>query len=216
MAETVQGLLDEIAAADVFDADSTALLKMLNRRWRTFVGEAKAYRRWVPVANTVADDPFYPFDPVEAYSFEVDGVPYGKARRSDVYSQEQGWLWITPDGAGLILGGADENGANGIWLVPTPGQSGLAITSFAAVLPLDLTNDFSGDSLLQNVLNNDFSEELIAGVLAAGLALREGRAADAAAYEQAFASGVARLAARVRTRYRGSTPHQIRVMGVNA
>lgn len=216
MAETVQGILDEVSAADLFDVTPTQALALLNRRWRVMVGEARALRQTVTVGTTIANTAFYAFSPVEAYSFEVAGVPFGKARPGDDYASTQGALWVSPDGSGLVQADANSTGVRGISLIPTPTTAGLAITSFAAVLPGDLTNNGTGDTLLQSILENDFTEELAAGVIAAGLGLREADAERAAAYEQAFAAGVQRLKARVQRRFRGQRPSQIRLLGVNA
>lgn len=215
MSESVQGILDEVAAADVLDVTPTQALKLLNRRWRVMCSEARAYRKTVAVATTSAGVSFYAFKPVEAFSFEVAGVPYGKARRPDIYASSQGALWVTPDGAGVILSDANASGVDGITVIPTP-AAGLAITSFAAVKPPDLTNDATGDALLVQVLDDDFAEELAAGVLAAGLGLREATVGMAGPYEQAFAAGVERLRRRTKLRFRGQRPAQIRVVGVNA
>jgi hypothetical protein len=216
MAETVQGVLDLVAASDVLDMTPADALAALNRRWRVMVGEARALRQTVTVGTTTAGVSFYAFAPVEAYSFEVAGVPFGKARPGDDYASTQGSLWVTPDGSGLIQGDANSTGADGITIIPTPSASGLAITSFAAVLPGDLTVDATGNTLLNSILKGDFTEELAAGVLAAGFALREANPAAAAPYEQSFAAGVQRLKLRTQRRYRGRRPSQIRILGVNA
>jgi hypothetical protein len=214
MAATVQELLDNVRVEGGFDATEAQALQWLNRRWQTMVTEALAYRKVVAVGTTVAGQGFYPFAPVKAFSFEVDGVPYGKGRRPDIYADSQGGLWLSGDG-GVIVAGADATGARGITLVPSP-SAGQAITSFAAVAPPALTNDASGNTLLLAVLEDQFSDELAAGAMATGLRRLRRRPDLSVAYEQEFAAGTERLRVRTRQRFRGQGPAQIRIVGVNA
>jgi len=219
MATTVQQLVTDIRTEGGFNVDDAQALRWLNRRWVELVSRAFALRRKVTIGNTVAGTAFYAFPAspviVLAYSFEVAGVPYGKARRSDVYADSQGALWVSPDGAGLILADADANGAKGITLIPVPGD-GSAITSFAAVAPADLTIDTAGNTLLAATLEEDFIEALIAGAVAIGLKRLAQRPDAAAPFEAEFQAGVAQLERRTKRRHKGQGPHQIRVIGVNA
>lgn len=216
MAETVQQLVTDVVQEGGFDVADPQALRWLNRRWRLMVSEARAYRVTVDVDVTVAGEAFYAFSPVEAYSFEVAGVPYGKARRPDVYGYSQGALvWSGPAGTGLILADADATGVKGITLVPAPTTDGLPITSFAAMMPPDLTLDDEGDALLQAVLEDDFADELISGAVATGQMRSEARQDLAAGFEQVFSAGVERLRLRTRRRFRAG-PGQIRILGVNA
>lgn len=215
MAETVSQLVDDVITEGGFDVDTPRALRWLNRRFKFMVGEARAYRKVVSVATTVAGQAFYAFSPVEAYTFEINGVPYGKARRADIYDNAQGTL-IWEGAGGLIVGGADATGAKGITLIPTPTQAGLAITSFAAVVPADLTADAAGDTLLAAILDGEFADELVSGAIATGHLRVDGRPDLAAPHEQVFAGGVERLRMRTKRRYRGGGPAQIRIQGVNA
>ena len=220
MAETVSQLVDDVITEGGFDVDTTRALRWLNRRWRFMVSEARAYRKTVTVATTSAGAAFYPFSPVEAYSFEVAGVPFGKARRPDIYGYSQGTLvWTSAsglNGGGLIVTDASSAGARGITLIPTPTTDGDAITSFAALLPPDLTSDSTGDALLAAVLEGDFADELVAGAVATGMQRSEARPDLGATFEAQFQSGVERLRLRERRRLRGPGPAQIRILGVNA
>jgi hypothetical protein len=214
-ADSVQNLVDDVRVEGGFDVIEATALRWLNRAWRRMVSEAKAYRKTVAVGNTVAGTAFYAFSPIEAYSFEVGGVPYGQARRSDRYASSQGTLWVSPNGAGLTSGDADANGVRGITLVPTP-TSVQAITSLAAVMPPDLTIDTTGNTLLAAVLEGDFHDGLVAGAVATGLKRLERRADEAGPFDQDFAIETERLRLRVRRRYAGAGPAQIRIAGINA
>lgn len=214
MADTVQGLVDNVLTEGRFDATPAQALNWINRKWRLMVSEARAYRKVVSVGTTSAGVSFYPFSPIEAYSFEVAGVPYGKALRRDVYENLQGRLIWTGDG-GLIVSDADDTGARGITLIPTPSEDGLAVTSFAAVMPADLTLDTDGDALLAAVLEGDFHDELVAGALGTAMKRFEGeRVAEADSYDAEFLRGVDRLRLRTRRRFRGAGPTQIRLARV--
>jgi len=213
-ADTVQMLVDDVRVEGGFDATEPQALRWLNRAWRRMIGEARAYRKVVSVGNTVAGTAFYAFDPVEAYSFEIAGVPYGKARRPDIYASAQNRLVWTGDG-GLIVSSANASGAPGIEIIPVP-SAVEAITSFAAMIPADLTIDPAGDTLLAAVLAGDFHDELVAGAVAVGLKRLERRADEAASFDRDYALGTERLRLRVRRRFRGPGPSQIRVLGVNA
>lgn len=215
MADSVAQLIEDVRGEGGFDATEAQVLRWLNRKWFQMVTEARAFRKAVAVGTTTAGEAFYPFSPVEAYSFELNGVPYGRARRPDVYAQEQGRLVWEGDG-GLILGGADIAGVRGITLIPAPEEDGLEITSFAAVKPDPLTNDAAGDALLLAVLEDEFSDELVAGAIATALGRLRRRPDLAASYEQVFGGGVDRLLLRTKRRFRGGGPAQIRVQGVNA
>jgi hypothetical protein len=217
VADTVQNLVDDVRVEGGFDVLEATALRWLNRAWRRMTSEARAYRKTVTVGTTAVGTAFYAFSPIEAYSFEVGGVPYAAgARRSDRYASSQGTLWISPDGSGLVSGDADSTGAKGITLVPTPSTAGLAITSFAAVMPADLTIDATGNTLLAAVLEGDFHDGLVAGAVATGLKRLERRADEAGPFDQDFAVETERLKRRTRTRYAGAGPAQIRIQGVNA
>lgn len=214
-ADTVAILVSDVKTEGGFDATDPQALRWLNRAWRKMVSEAKAYRQTVAVGPTVANQAFYAFFPIEAYSFEVAGVPYGKSRRPDIYANAQGRLIWEGDG-GTIVADASSGAVQGITLVPTPTTAGLAITSFAAMMPPDLTSDGTGDALLLAVLGGDFHDELVAGAIATGLRRLERRPDEAGSSDALFVDGVQRLAARTKKRYRGAVPHQIRVIGLNA
>jgi hypothetical protein len=215
-ADTVQNLVDDVRVETGFDVVEATALRWLNRAWRRMISEARAYRKSVTVGSTAVGTAFYAFSPIEAYSFEVGGVPYGIARRSDRYAASQGTLWVSPDGSGLVSGDADSTGARGITLVPVPDTGGLAITSFAAAMPADLTIDTNGNTLLAAVLEGDFHEELVAGAISIGLKRLDQRADQAGPYDQDYLSGTERLRLRTRRRYAGAGPAQIRILGVNA
>lgn len=213
-ADTVAILISDVKTEGGFDATDDQVLRWLNRRWRLMVSEARAFRRVVAVGNTVAGTAFYAFNPIEAYSFEVGGKPYGKAMRRDIYPAAQDRLIWTGDG-GLIVASASSAGVPGIELIPVP-SAVEAITSFAAMVPADLTNDAAGNTLLADVLAGDFHDALVAGALATGLGRLERRKDEARDFEAEFRDGVERLRLRVRRRFRGPGPSQIRVAGVNA
>lgn len=217
-ADTVQVLCDDVRVEGGFDATEPQCLRWLNRAWRRMVSEARAYRKVVAVGNTVAGTAFYAFPAgtVEVYSFELGGVPYGKARRADIYPASQNQLiWSGPSGSGLIVSSANASGVPGVELIPVP-SSVLALTAFAAMIPNDLTIDATGDALLAAVLGGDFHDELVAGAVATGLKRLERRADEATPFERDFAGGTERLRLRTRRRFRGPGPAQIRQVGVNA
>jgi hypothetical protein len=127
-----------------FDVTTTQALTWLNRSWRTMLGRARAYRKTVSFGNTVANDATYdaPAGIVELYSLEVAAVPYGRARREDVYWNTQGRLaWTYQGETGLFYPDATTGAVSSITLVPTPTTAGLAMTGLAATYPPDLTND---------------------------------------------------------------------------
>lgn len=217
-ADTVQNLVDDVRVEGGFDATEPQALRWLNRSWRRMVGEARAFRKVVAVGNTVAGTAFYAFPAgtVEVYSFELAGVPYGRARRGDIYPASQNTLvWSGPNGSGLIVPSASSAGVPGVELIPVP-SSVKALTAFAAMIPDDLTIDSPGNALLAQVLGGDFHDELVAGAVAIGLKRLERRADEAAPFERDYALGTERLRLRTRRRFRGPGPAIVRVMGVNA
>jgi hypothetical protein len=210
MADNVDTLVAEILS--VVDVSTTEALTQLNRRHRTMVARAKCLRKRIAVASTTANVAEYPLDVIELYALEVAGVPYGKARRPDIYGYSQGTLlWSGPDGSGLIVADADAAGVTGITLIPTPTQTGLAITAFAAVKPDDLA---AGGPASTIKVDNDFYNALVEGACATFLRrIGEG---DPGTGEQIFDGACEEMRRRAARRFRGAGPAQIRVQGINA
>jgi hypothetical protein len=216
VAETVAGILDDLLAEHQVDAPRSSLLRDLNRRWAMLLNGARAYRKTASFGNTTANVPFYALaGVVELYDLYVDGAPYGKARRPDRYGYSQGTLlWVGP-AEGLIVADADANAVKGITLIPTPGQSGLAISGFAAMHPPELTEDGAGNTLLNAHLESDLVPALTSGVLAERYR-RDHRWDLVQGAESDFGTAVQELLRRTRRRFRNSGPTQIRVEGINA
>jgi hypothetical protein len=213
--ETVSGIIADLTSESQVDATSAQLLRDLNRRWASMLSDAKAYRKQVSVGTTTAGTAFYALSVLEAYYFSVDGAPFGKARRPDIYGYEQGALvWVGQD-TGLIVADANASGIKGITLIPTPSESGLAIEAFAAVSPPELTNDAAGDTLLTANLETDLMGPLTSGVMADRYR-RDHRWDLVASAEADFSNGVEKLRRRAARRFRGSGPSQIRIIGVTA
>lgn len=217
MADTVQDLLDAVTQEASFDVTTATALKWINRRWRTMAGRARAYRKTLSIGVTAANVAFYPVTGVlELYELEVGGVPYGKARRPDVYANAQGrLLWEGMGEVGLIVEDADASAVRGLTLIPTPTVAGTAITGFAALEPPDLTNDATGNALLAAVLDGEFVEPLIRGAMAIGYG-REGNDRLEAAGEAQFQAGTEEFRRVCRRRFRGPGPTQIRMVGFTA
>jgi hypothetical protein len=212
VADNVDTLVAEIQS--VVDIDAAGALTRLNRAHRRMCARAKSYRKTVAVGNTVAGTSDYALDVIEAYTFEVGGVPYGRARQGDSFAYGLGQLtWRSPGNGGLIVAEADSSGVQGIRLIPTPDSSsaGLAITSFAAVTPPDLV---AGGAASTIHVDQDFYDALVEGAVATTLR-RQGEG-DPAGSDQIFDGACEELRQRVARRYRGSGPSQIRVQGVNA
>lgn len=211
MAETVSGLVSALVDESSFDVTPTQALTWLNRSWRTMLSRARAYRKTVSFGTTVADDQTYdaPAGVIELYSLEVAGVPYGRARREDVYWDTQGRLtWTYQGETGLFYPDATASAVQSVTLIPVPG-AGLAITGLAATSPPDLTNDGTGDTLLNAWADGHF-EALISGAMAIGYR-REGNAGLRADAQATFDNEVEELRRDVKRRWRGPGPTQIRV-----
>jgi hypothetical protein len=212
MAETVSGLVTALTDEASFDVTTTQALTWLNRSWRTMLGRARAYRKTVSFGNTVANDATYdaPAGVVELYSLEVAAVPYGRARREDVYWNTQGRLaWTYQGETGLFYPDATTGGVSSITLVPTPTTGGLAMTGLAATYPPDLTSDTAGDTLLVAYADGRY-EGLIAGAMAIGYR-REGQVGLRADAKAEFDQETEELRRDTKRRYRGPGPTQIRV-----
>lgn len=217
MAESVQNLVDAVMQEASFDVTQTTALLWLNRRWRTMVGRARAYRKTVAIGSTTASTSFYPVAGVlELYSLEVAGVPYGRARRPDGYANSQGRLmWDLQGEVGLFYPDASAAAVKGVTIIPTPTTSALAITGLAATEPPDLTADGTGDTLLAAQLDGEFYEALIAGTLGIGYR-REGNSALARDNDAVFDAGADEFRRLARRRFRGPGPTAIRISGVTA
>jgi hypothetical protein len=212
MAETVAQLVTAIVDEASFDVTSSQALVWLNRSWRTMLGRARAYRKTVSLGTTVANDATYdaPAGIVELYSVEVAGVPYGRARREDVYWDTQGRLvWTGQGETGLFYPDATAAAVSSITLIPAPTTAGQAMTGLAATYPPDLTSDATGDTLLVAYADNRY-EGLIAGAMAIGYR-REGNAGLRADAKTEFDQETEELRRDVKRRYRGPGPTQIRV-----
>lgn len=231
MAETVQSLLDAIQQEASFDVTSATALIWLNRRWRTMLGRARAYRKTVTIGTTVIGTRFYPvagsLGVLELYSLEVAPydaatnsfpapVPYGRARRPDGYSNRMGRLsWGFQSEVGLFYADASGAAVQGVTLIPTPTVTGSQITGFAACEPPDLTNDASGNTLLGAALDGEYVEGLVLGALATGYR-REGNVGLAQAHEAIFDRDTDELRRLARRRFRGPGPTQVRALGIDA
>lgn len=206
---TAQDLIDEFQADSTFDADDTQVLRWLNRRHQKMVARSRCLKQTIEVATTTAGTAFYPLDVIEAYYFEVDGVPCGRARHPDRYANSQGALvW---SGAGvLVIADADEDGVRGVTLVPTPTETGKSINAYVAGHAPVLE---AGDAL---VIDDEEVDALLAGMWASAYTRLEDRPDMAASAEAVFDAGCEELRRRVMRRFRGSGPPQIRVQGINA
>jgi hypothetical protein len=210
MAETVQGVLDDLRTESNVDATEPQLLRDLNRRWSAMLSDARAYRKVISIGNTVAGTAFYAVSATELFTLTVDGVPYEKARLGDSYAHSQDRLLWWPVDVGLAVPDADAAAVKGVTLIPTPGTSGLAIAGLAAVDPPELTIDAAGNTLLNAHLERDLIGPLTAGVLAERH-WREHRPDLARENEARFDFGVEKLKRRARRRFRQAGPSQIRV-----
>lgn len=210
MPDTVQTLVDEVLS--VAEVDSPTALRVLNRRYRSMVARSRCLRKRVAVGNTVAGTAFYPLDVIELYSLEVAGVPYGKARRPDIYGYSQGTLlWVGPAGGGLIVADASTAGVKGLTLIPAPTTTGAAITAYAAVKPTDMA---LVDDVATLVIDDDFHEALVEG--AQGTLLRRIGEGDPDALDARFEAACEEQRRRTQRRFRGGGPAQIRVEGLSA
>jgi hypothetical protein len=206
--DDVDSLIAELQA--VVDVDTTAALRLLNRRHRQMVARGRCYRTTVDFGLSVADQSGYAFPAsppiVELQEVTVDGVPYGKARRDDWYSYSQGALtWTGPPG----LWFAEEDST--LVLTPAPGSSGLAIVGAALALPPDLV---SGGAVTTLKVDLDLLDALVEGAAATEL-FRIGEG-DPVSLETKFDSACDEQRRRARRRNRGSGTTQIRIQGVNA
>lgn len=211
--ETVAGLRDTIVQDASMDVSSSTALSWLNRSWRRIIGEARAYRLWIDVGDTVAGTGFYPVPGVlEVFDLRVAGVPYTRARRGDSYSDQQGrlsWTWMGE--IGLFEPGADATAARGVTLIPEPETSGLEVLVFAATVPPELTADTDGDDLLAAVLDGEeISMGLVGGALEWGY-MFESNVALADRCANLRQADTEKLAGTTRSRFRGPGAAQIRL-----
>ena len=212
--DSVQALLNEAAGAEGFDATQAQLLLWLNRRHRDMVALSRSYRDRVDVGPTVADQEFYAVaGVVETYNVEVNGVPFSKARRPDVYADSQGGLvWCGPSGSGFVVEDVNATNVQGFTLIPSPETAGLSINVWAAVMPPDLV---AGDAVSALKVDSDCYDALVSGVIASGL-MRAQQASLAAPHERVYEAAVEKLRRRVKRRYNTMGPAQIRVQGITA
>lgn len=210
MAETVAGILDDLQQESNVSGTRPQLLRDLRRRFSSMLVDARAYRKLVTVGPTVAGQAFYAVAAVEVHELTVDGVPYSQARRGDPYAYSMGRLVWVPSDVGLAMPDADASAVRGVSLIPTPATAGLSIKVFATVDPPELTEDVSGDTLLNAQLERDLIGPLTAGVLAER-AWREHRPDLAASNEARYDAGVEKLRRRARRRFRGDGLSQIRL-----
>jgi hypothetical protein len=212
--DTVQTLLNEAVASDGFDATQTQLLLWLNRRHREMVAESRSYRDKVSIGPTVDGTAFYAVTGVvETYAVEINGVPFQKARRPDIYGFAQDTvLWHGYEGSGFVVEDVTASNVQGFTVLPTPETSGLSIDVVAAVFPPTLV---AGDPATALKVDEDCYDGLISGVIATGL-LRAGNDSQAATHEQIYGQTIEMLRRRVKRRFNTSGPAQIRLLGINA
>jgi hypothetical protein len=79
VAETVSGLVSAIVDEASFDVTSAQALAWLNRRWRSMLGRARAYRKTITIGSTTNGTAFYAVGGVlelvaDASSAAVKGV----------------------------------------------------------------------------------------------------------------------------------------------
>lgn len=210
--ETVNGLVLALTDEASFDVTPTQALSWLNRAWQTMLTRARAYRKTVSFGNTAANDATYdaPAGLIELYSLEVAGVPYGRARREDVYGYSQGRVtWTGMGETGLFYPDSTASAVSSVTLIPTPTSAGLAITGLAATAPPELTNDAAGDALLTGYADGHY-EAIIAGAMAIGYR-REGNLGARQDAQMEFDTHVEELRRDTKRRFRGPGPTQIRV-----
>jgi hypothetical protein len=212
MAETVSGLVSALVDEASFDVEPDTALTWINRRWRTMLGRARAYRVTKDLGATVNGTAFYAISGVlELYSLEVATVPYGRARRPDVYSNSMDRLaWTGQGETGLFVPDASAAAVRGITLIPTPTEDDLALTGFAACEPPDLTDDTDGNELLVAQLDGEFVEPLIAGAMAIGHR-RDDNTVLARDNDAVFDQATDELRRVTKRRFRGPGPTEIRV-----
>lgn len=201
--------LSEIVTAGL-DAESADLLAILDRRHKMMCRRARAFQaEKVITGGTVIGQQRYapPTGLVEARAVEVDGTPYGKAKRRDIFANSQGVLSITYPGTAFAIT-HDSAGLPQIALIPTPTDAGKVITVIGSFLPPTLT--ISPATNL--IVDDDALEGLKAGCWASWLGRPdEGRPDLAQTYESQFAAACEELRVRVQDLLRGPGPLQIRM-----
>jgi hypothetical protein len=207
VAEDVASLVNELQA--IVDADSTAAVRLLNRRHRQMVARGQSYKTSVSFVTVANQAGYAVVDPssrpvLEVHNLTVDGGEYTRGKRSDAFQYAQGLLSF--DGYGLFL--AD---GSSVTLVPTPTQAGLTVSAFCSLLPPDL-NIASVAADLK--VDQDLLDALVDGAAATELTrIGEG---DPASLEAKFSAACEELRSRERRRFFGGGPAQIRIIGVNA
>lgn len=210
MADNVDALVAEIEAT--VDLTAAEALTRLNRAHRRFVSRARAFRKTVSIGPTVAAQSAYalPSGLVELWEVQVAGVTYGRALHTDIALDVQGWLLL--DGLGGVIAPEESaSGAREVSLIPAPVTGGDTVTVRGAFSPADLVAGGAASTIL---VDDDFYDDLVECAVAPVLRrLGEG---DPDTLEAKTEARVEEFARRVRRRYRGPGPAQIRVQGINA
>jgi hypothetical protein len=214
MPESVSTVVTQIIEEGALDANSTTVLRWLNRRHKAMAARARSFRKTASVGPTVANQQDYvtPADLVVGLEVTVDGLTYGKARHTDKSQGAQNLLYLSGTG-GIFFETADVAGVDSIGLYPVPTTAGLPILVYGAYRPPDL---LLNDSVPFQV-DDEAIEGLIAGVFATAMSRpNEARQDLAAGHEATFVNETEALRLREKRRLRGSGPAQIRVVGINA
>jgi hypothetical protein len=208
---TAAELVEQAITEFGFDATAEQGLAWLNARHRKMVAKALWLRKAQDLGVTTAGQAVYATgaNVVELHELTVDGQDYRRTRRLDMIAGRNSSLALEGYGGVFIVSG-DDAGATEFELYPVPSTAGDAIQAFASVLPDELE---AGDT---PVVPPDFYDALVEGVIATGLSRDTEQLGAADRFEGRFDMETERLRRLARTRWKGTGPRQIRVVGINA
>lgn len=209
----VAKLMAAVTTQGELDVPGAMVLDWLSGRQALMCSRSRCLRRRLVIGSTVANQSSYavPKQVVQILEVQVAGVVYGSGRHSDISNFAQNRLWIWGPG-GIAMRDADVEGDDELALVPPPPQDGLPIEVYAACRPGPIVE--GDDSTVR--IPEEFYDALVDGAIALGLQRTESRGDIAAEFAARFESACAELLKQVNKRYKGSSPAQIRVEGVNA
>ncbi len=208
-------LVDRLTS--LFDVNQARAVDVANERLSRMMVEARAIRKMVTLATTVSGTSSYALDPSIAGVLKAKAVySTGQVNYEGVATIEELWdidatLAQADSSAAYFVVEPDTDDSQttaNLRLFPTPSETGVTVTGLAIVRPATFT--YGGASALP--LDVNLHEYLLAGCKAE-LEDEEDRQDQSAKFEAVFGQGVAKLAAAVTLRGKGSAPHRMRFAG---
>lgn len=210
MAGEVQTLVDRIVAGSG-DVTADDALARYNTAHKRMVARARSFRKTVSFGDTVAGQGAYaaPDGLLELLELTIAGAPYGKMRHVDISLGGLGLLQLAGPG-GVFAEQHDDGGAQEVAVSPVPSVDGDPIVGYGVFSAPDQAGTDTP------MVDADFWDNLVDYALALGRERDDERQDAGAGFRQLFDGACEEFRRRVATRYRGTGPGRIRIVGIDA